>query len=798
MSTSSSLVFRGCIVFFAAAALLLSHSAWARGGPGKQDAPPRTPPGLARTIQLQVLSSAPDQVSGGDVRIAIEAPPGQFNNISLWLNGNDIGLEGLSRHGNRMEGVIDGLEMGENSLELRHRGAGRVQQIALVNHPITGPIFSGPQQQPFVCTVVSEFGIQPLVDSLEPPGFQVFDEQGSVIGYSTNCSIDPFVTYHYRTTGGSWADWPMDGTTPDDVAMTTTLDGDHVEFVVRVERGTINRFIYSYAMLVDPMKIADEAGSYDTSRWSGRLLYQFQGGVGIGHTQGRWSQGNAMNVTNLGLGYAIAYSTANRTGEHYNLQVGGETALMTKEHFIKRYGVPTYTVGLGGSGGGIQQYVYAQNHPGLIDAAIPQVSYPDMVTQTIHVGDCELLEHFMDVTDSFNLRWQTTTNRSLLVGFNATDLFGNPLAPLQQMFGYAAAPGMTECVPAWRGLSPLALNPHFGQARNAQFWEPLSDILAIEWTHMDDLRNIYGVGDDGFARRAVDNVGVQYGLRAFVEGEITTEEFLKLNAEVGGWKPSSETVQEALFPFLTQDPGAITGPDDFDPWSRRNMMLSDGDEPAPRHVGDLDAIRALWETGMVFRGQIDIPVLDTRPYMEEILDMHNSHQSFAARQRIINQMGSADHQVVWFASIGDDLQGVQFDFTTHSLEVMDEWMTNILADPDRRIVENRPAAAVDSCFTETGELIAAGEDVWAGILHDGPAGPCTQAFPVYTTSRIEAGGPITGDVFKCHLKPVETALTDGTYGGWTFSPEQVDRLHEIFPDGVCDYSKPDMGRPEGL
>ena len=51
---------------------------------------------------------------------------------------------------------------------------------------------------------------------------------------------------------------------------------------------------------------------------------------------------------------------------------------------------------MGASGGAIQQYVYGQNHPGLIDAAIPVQSYPDMVTQTIHVGDCELLERWMD------------------------------------------------------------------------------------------------------------------------------------------------------------------------------------------------------------------------------------------------------------------------------------------------------------------------------------------------------------------------------------------------------------------
>jgi hypothetical protein len=79
---------------------------------------------------------------------------------------------------------------------------------------------------------------------------------------------------------------------------------------------------------------------------------------------------------------------------HDNLQLGGETALMSKERFVERYGVPRYTVGVGGSGGAIQQYVYGQNHPGLLDAGIPVVSYPDMSTQTIHVGDCELFEHY--------------------------------------------------------------------------------------------------------------------------------------------------------------------------------------------------------------------------------------------------------------------------------------------------------------------------------------------------------------------------------------------------------------------
>jgi hypothetical protein len=45
------------------------------------------------------------------------------------------------------------------------------------------------------------------------------------------------------------------------------------------------------------------------------------------------------------------------------------------------------------------------------------------------------------------------------------------------------------------------------------------------------------------------------------------------------------------------------------------------------------------------------------------------------------------------------------------------------------------------------------------------------------------------------LKPVSQALRDGTYGKVVFNEAQLKRLNEIFADGVCDYSKPDMGLP---
>ena len=71
-------------------------------------------------------------------------------------------------------------------------------------------------------------------------------------------------------------------------------------------------------------------------------------------------------------------------------------------------------------------------YPGLIDAAIPVQSYPDMVTQTIHVGDCELLEYYMDATDKDNPKWATTKNRTWLVGLNAEDDVEDPLYAAKQ------------------------------------------------------------------------------------------------------------------------------------------------------------------------------------------------------------------------------------------------------------------------------------------------------------------------------------------------------------------------------
>lgn len=747
-----------------------------------------------RSVRLSVLSSPPQWVSGGDARIHVRAAPGLRDKLELRLNGQRLNVA-LREVSDGLEGVIGGLALGENRLEVRHARANVRDTLTLTNHPITGPMFSGPQQAPFVCTTTQgAVGRQPLPDSAVPPGYKVTDAQGNLLGYSRDCSIDTFVAWYYRDTAGALRPMPADGSRPADMSQTTLPDGRTVDFTIRREVGSINRFLYSIAMLAPR-----GAGDADTSLWNRKLLYWFQGGVAIGHSQGT-VHGGSMNLDILKLGFAIVHSSGNNTGTHYNMTLAGETAMMTKERFVERYGVPLYTVGLGGSGGAIQQYLIAQNQPGVLDGLLPVQSYPDMVTQTIHVGDCELLEHYMDATDRANPKWRVTKNRSWLVGMNAEEGFAkvnDPLAQLKTALGYSTAPGTTECVPAWRGLTPLAMNPLYGQAPNQQLYEPQIDIANIRWTHYDDLRNVYGVDATGAARPTWDNVGVQYGLSSLKTMKITPAEFLHLNWHVGGWKHPSQMVQET-FPFFGTGAAeinkALTVQGYFDPWSRKNMNLApDAATPAPRTVGDPIAMRAAYTSGHVFGGRLDVPAIDHRQYMERELDMHNAHQSFAVRERVRQKMGDSDNLVIWFTdTIPNTPKASQ---TFDALAVMDQWLMNIRANPRAGVAANKPPLAVDACYDRNGQLMQAGDGVWDGILDRNAAGACTQAFPLYGTSRIVAGAPIEGGIYRCALKPVDVAVADGTYGPWTPNATELAQLKAIFPDGVCDYSRPDRARP---
>jgi len=702
----------------------------------------------------------------------------------------------------------------------------------------TGPVFSGPQQYPFLC-MTEEAGLgQPLVDNGDENGGtgvpvyredEVGEKTDEVAGYSKDCSMITRIDYFFKSTEDNEFH-PLDiiQGLPAALAQTTTSDGLTVDYIVRLERGTINRFLYGIAMLASADEL--EANSWDLTSWNGKLVYQFQGGVGIGHQQAcDWGadmlkegedldDGGPMNDDLLSKGYAVAFSTGTVTNTHYNLVLSEETMMMVKDHFIERYGAPEYTVGVGGSGGSIQQYAIAQsqylprlrNHdPYLLDAGIPQYSYSDMITQSIYVGDCSLLEYYFDVVApnqgdttfggmhvfrlgnlSIPLGWMgSVLPRTWIEGLSASDTEKHRV--WKELGDYV---GSTECIEGWLGLTPLAMNPlwtttdysHLPPDVAAEFDE-------VKWTHWNDLENIYGVDEDGYAPYTWDNVGVQYGLKALKDGNITMEQFLDINAKIGGWKQFQEMIPESIL-FdddldLELPLGLVSLMFDFDLWSIRNANLTRNEYGvAPRTEGNIEAMHAAYTSGHVFVGNVDIPLIDARHYLDPKLDMHHAQQSFATRQRMIDGQGHADNQLIWFAEY-------PYDNTMLVLDLLDEWLTNIKENPELSVVENKPAAAVDKCFDKNGDVIAQGPDVWGGILNDEPEGACTQAFPPYSTSRIIAGGDIKGDVFKCHLQTVDEAITAGVYEGITLTDDNITRLKQIFPEGVCDYTKGDAGRP---
>ncbi len=70
-----------------------------------------------------------------------------------------------------------------------------------------------------------------------------------------------------------------------------------------------------------------------------------------------------------------------------------------------------------------------------------------------------------------------------------------------------------------------------------------------------------------------------------------------------------------------------------------NLSPDDGETPAIRTRADLAAIQAAYRAGHIFIGQLDIPVIDLRHYLEQELDMHHSSASFSARLRLLQQQG---------------------------------------------------------------------------------------------------------------------------------------------------------------
>src|ERR1700730_14629754 len=116
-----------------------------------------TASGYAATgeIQIHTLSARPDMITGGDVLVRIEVPAAvDIRSVHVTLNNADVTSVFRDDAGHKLTGIVTGLVEGNNSLAVAagsSSGKTPAAKLTLVNHPITGPVFAGAKETPFVC-----------------------------------------------------------------------------------------------------------------------------------------------------------------------------------------------------------------------------------------------------------------------------------------------------------------------------------------------------------------------------------------------------------------------------------------------------------------------------------------------------------------------------------------------------------------------------------------------------------------------------------------------------------------------
>jgi hypothetical protein len=672
-------------------------------------------------VSIRTLSSRPNLVSGGSSLVQIElSDQAAMQAVRIFLNAQDVTSSFRSEaNGTRLTGLVTGLNPGNNALRVVANGAS-LGQLQLTDYSIKGPIVSGPQIQPFICQTQT---------------FKLPD--GTFLGapLDSDCSAPTVVTYVYlSTTSGTFQPLPSTATLPGDVAMTTTSAGATVPYVVRVETGTINRGIYQNAILFDPTSDPVPSPFSAPKGWNHRLIAIHGAGCPGGwYTQGTAEGVNVLQTMYLSLGYALFINTLQNPSNSCNPFVAGESAMMGKEHFIKTFGVPDFTLSTGGSGGAYTSQQVADAFPGLIDGIFINATFPDAAEIAYSGLDGHLLTHYFTVTNPAGFTDAQQVAVSGYAGHQAWYDAANqsqrtdPVPNRPDVVGYSSA--------VWNAVVPVALR-----------YDPIANPHGARPTIFDVSRNIYGVDSDtGFALRAFDNVGVQYGLGALNRGLITKAQFLDLNQNIGGYDQDANYVSD-------------------------------------RAAGNLDAIKHAYQAGVNLGGGgglRSIPIIDFG-YYNEAGGYHYQWHHFAVRERLIDANGDADNHVLWR---GNDATNVPL---TQAFAVMSQWVEAIKADHSEaslraKLIRNKPSAAVDGCYNAaTPPQFIAETQTFSSL----PDSQCNTLWPSYAFPRYVAGGPLSADILKCQLKPIDAA----DYAV-SFTPAELAQLEAIFPHGVCDWSK---------
>jgi putative cell wall-binding protein len=439
----------------------------------------------AGEVHIEVLSNRADIISGGDALVEVIVPDGaDADSLTVDVDGVDVTAAFGSRAGGRYIGLVDGLREGDNRLTATlPDGSGA--HITITNHPISGPVFSGPHIEPWTCAAGAT------------------DE---------DCNRETTYSYHYVSSNplrSGFQSYDPENP-PSDVATTTTDEGNEVPFIVRQEIGVIARDEYRVAVLYDPAEPwepwAPQAG------YNGKLVITHGASCDTHYQQA--SAPGVLNEDVLGAGFAVMSHALNNAGHNCNIVTQAESMIMTKEHVVETYGELRYTIGTGCSGGALAQYQTANAYPGLYQGISPACSYPDAWSSAMQYVDYELLRDYFESGDGVAagftpLQWAAVYGHP------------NPTNPIT----------FTEVIPS--SGNPSRSCPG---VPSEDVYHPEDNPDGVRCSLQDYMRNIFGTfPDTGFARRPWDNIGVQYGLQALSDGLILPSQFVDLNASIGSY-----------------------------------------------------------------------------------------------------------------------------------------------------------------------------------------------------------------------------------------------------------------------
>jgi Tannase-like family of unknown function (DUF6351) len=453
-------------------------------------------------LSIEVLSGRADLVSGGSALVAIDLPrPSDAQHVAVTVDHTAITSDFAVRADGRDEGLVSGLTPGRHVLKAI-LADGRGAQLTLVDHPSSGPLFSGPQLQPWTC------------------------ETGAT---DAQCDRPATISYLYRSTDPSkTALQPYDPSNPaSDVASTTTDQGVTVPFVVRVETGYMDRDQYQIAVLDQPGQPWTAVAPQP--QFDHKLLITHGASCGV-----EYQTGTAPSTTSdaaaqyaLGKGFMTMSTALDNSGHNCDLPLQAESLVMAKQYIATTYGTLRYTIGTGCSGGSLAQQWIANAYPGVYQGILPTCSFPDAWSTATEFLDYHLLLAYFkaQATWGAGVAWQTGQE---------DDVLGGPDGLQNAAVSDAAQFHVSVPTDPCNGTT------------SANRYNPLTNPGGIRCTIQDAAINVFGPEPQslwspveqqlghGFVRPPIDNVGVEYGLSALRAGQITPAEFVDLNAKVGG------------------------------------------------------------------------------------------------------------------------------------------------------------------------------------------------------------------------------------------------------------------------